>query len=278
MDLKKLLIRSISGLVYVALIVCCCLFGNTGVAILAVFLGILATLEFKKMVHEFAVRNIPCMLLDIAGVVALALGAYIIPIFFWIAIIICRIIEELYSENPNPLHNLAYSFMTQIYIGIPLGLMVAVGTFFSMNTTIILAIFILIWANDTGAYLTGSLVGHTPLFKRISPKKTWEGFFGGLILNIAVGLIICFYGKHAFNLNLCWQIWLGLSIIVTVFGTWGDLAESMIKRTLNLKDSSHIIPGHGGILDRIDSSLMVMPAAFLYFTLLELSRIEYLLN
>lgn len=277
MDLKKLLIRAVSGLIYIALIICCCLWGVTGVAVLAAVLGILATLEFKNMVHEFAAKNIPCLLLDIAGVVALALGAFIIPLIFWIVIMICRIVEELYSDNPNPLHNLAYSFMTQIYIGVPLGLMVGLGTFFGMHTTLILAIFILIWANDTGAYLTGSLIGHTPLFKRISPKKTWEGFVGGLVLNIIIGLIICFYGSHAFDLNLTWQVWVGLSFIVTIFGTWGDLAESMMKRTLNLKDSSRLIPGHGGILDRIDSSLMVMPAAFVYFVLLELSRIQYLI-
>jgi phosphatidate cytidylyltransferase len=142
----------------------------------------------------------------------------------------------------------------------------------------VLAIFFLIWINDTGAFIVGCTIGKHKLFERISPKKTWEGFFGGLIFTCIAAIAFGIWGSDFFNgINrmlvgdtILYSIgsWIGLGLIVSVFGTWGDLIESMTKRSLRVKDSVNIIPGHGGILDRIDSLLLVMPATAIYLLIL----------
>ncbi len=127
--------------------------------------------------------------------------------------------------------------------------------------------FILIWLSDTGAFCVGSLIGKHRLFERISPKKSWEGFFGGLIFCLIAGLVM-FYGFHSYFLIMnLWQM-LGFCAMVCVMGTWGDLVESLIKRSLGVKDSGHLLPGHGGILDRIDSLLVVVPGVTVYIFLI----------
>lgn len=152
--------------------------------------------------------------------------------------------------------------MTQIYIGIPLGAMTLIGEWWNLH--IVLALCLMIWINDTGAFLVGSTLGKHRLFERISPKKSWEGFFGGLVFNIAASYFFSLHSISFFSIDWNYGQWIGLGIATTLFATWGDLVESMIKRDLRIKDSGNIIPGHGGILDRIDSLLMVMPASLLY--------------
>jgi phosphatidate cytidylyltransferase len=128
-----------------------------------------------------------------------------------------------------------------------------------------LSIFIFLWVNDSGAYCTGSLLGRHKLFPRISPGKTWEGSIGGGILVMAVAALIGWLvnqGAEAHTLNML--EWIGLGLVVVVFGTWGDLVESLFKRTLGIKDSGTILPGHGGMLDRFDSALIAVPAAVIY--------------
>ncbi|MDE6334502.1 MAG: phosphatidate cytidylyltransferase, partial [Muribaculaceae bacterium] len=122
-----------------------------------------------------------------------------------------------------------------------------------------LALFIFIWINDTGAYLSGRTLGHTKLCERLSPKKTWEGFWGGFALTVAAGLVAAhIIGGGTGRAYIIWSLY---AAVVSIAGTYGDLFESLIKRTLGLKDSGNIIPGHGGILDRIDSLLAVSPIA-----------------
>ena len=123
----------------------------------------------------------------------------------------------------------------------------------------LLSIFVFIWLSDTGAYCVGSLIGKHRLFERISPKKSWEGSIGGGIFSIASSLGFA----HFFPFMPGWQ-WVGLAIVVVIFGTWGDLTESLMKRQLGIKDSGNILPGHGGMLDRFDSALMAIPAAVVY--------------
>jgi phosphatidate cytidylyltransferase len=120
--------------------------------------------------------------------------------------------------------------------------------------------------NDTGAYLCGSLLGRHKLFPRVSPGKSWEGSIGGGLLVVGIAILVWYllntYVPEQANLNM-WQ-WAGLCLTVVVFGTWGDLVESLLKRTLGIKDSGNILPGHGGMLDRFDSSLLAIPAAVVY--------------
>ena len=145
-----------------------------------------------------------------------------------------------------------------------------VMTYFGNSTLpmILLAMFFFIWINDTGAFLVGSMAGRHRLFERISPKKSWEGFFGGLFFCIGFAFLCRYCLDGLFNLEHVGAdigFWLGMAITVSVFGTWGDLVESLIKRGLHIKDSGNLIPGHGGILDRIDSLLLVLPSIFLYY-------------
>ena len=135
------------------------------------------------------------------------------------------------------------------------------------NALLPLSIFVFLWVNDTGAYCVGSLIGKHKLFPRVSPGKTWEGSVGGgLLVLVAAAVIGWLTGGEDGSLSI--PIWMGLGLVVVVFGTLGDLVESLFKRTLGVKDSGNILPGHGGMLDRFDSSLMAIPAAVIYlFTL-----------
>ena len=134
-----------------------------------------------------------------------------------------------------------------------------------------LSVFIFLWTNDTGAYVSGSLFGRHKLFPRISPGKSWEGSIGGGILVLVVaGFIGYFANMGATPHILDIPAWTGLGLVVVIFGTWGDLVESLFKRTLGIKDSGKILPGHGGMLDRFDSSLMAIPAAVVYLYTLTL--------
>ena len=129
--------------------------------------------------------------------------------------------------------------------------------------------FIMIWLNDTGAFCVGSMIGKHKLFPRISPNKSWEGFFGGVVFAIASAFVFK-YGFPQYFDNISIGGLCGLGVVVSAFATWGDLVESLIKRTLGVKDSGTLLPGHGGILDRIDSLLLVVPASLLYLTALRL--------
>lgn len=185
-------------------------------------------------------------------------------------------IHELYTKAANPINNWAFTLLAQIYCAGSFSLLnfIAVHPGNSTNMPLytplfILAIFVFVWLNDTGAFLVGSAFGKRKLFERISPKKSWEGFFGGLFFTIVSGIVVGVYFPHYFTgLNL--YEWIGLSAVVTAFATWGDLIESLIKRNVGAKDSSHILPGHGGILDRIDSLLLVSPAILLYLYIIQL--------
>ncbi|MBO4598940.1 MAG: phosphatidate cytidylyltransferase [Bacteroidaceae bacterium] len=125
--------------------------------------------------------------------------------------------------------------------------------------------FVFLWASDTGAYCVGSLIGKHPLFKRISPNKSWEGSVGGAVLAIGISMIFAHYDTSLYSTLQ----WAGMALVVVVFGTWGDLVESLMKRQLGIKDSGNILPGHGGMLDRFDSSLIAIPAVALYLAICE---------
>ncbi|MCD8293143.1 MAG: phosphatidate cytidylyltransferase, partial [Prevotellaceae bacterium] len=135
----------------------------------------------------------------------------------------------------------------------------------SYNPILPLSVFIFIWLSDSGAYCIGTLLGRHRLFPSISPKKSWEGSIGGAVCAVIASFMLA----HFFPFLPLWQ-WVGLAIVVVVFGTWGDLTESLLKRRLGIKDSGTILPGHGGMLDRFDSSLMAIPAAVVYLYFISL--------
>ncbi|MER2997335.1 phosphatidate cytidylyltransferase [Pontibacter populi] len=162
---------------------------------------------------------------------------------------------ELYRKQPQPFTNIAFTLLGVLYVALPFGLLHKLGY---LNDTYdwqpILGLMLLIWASDTGAYIAGKNFGKRKLFPRISPGKTWEGWFGGMLLTLAVA-----YGLSVYFQDLELYQWLGIGVIVSVFGVLGDLVESMLKRSLDVKDSGTLLPGHGGILDRFDSLIIVIP-------------------
>jgi len=170
-------------------------------------------------------------------------------------------IYELYSHSNEPFANIAFMILGLFYIGVPFGLVDYIafnGTNF--NAKIILGLLVLTWVNDTGAYLVGSMIGKTPLFPRISPNKTWEGTTGGLVTTLLFGWLLSLFLDNSLTTGQ----WMGLAVIVGVFGGLGDLVESMLKRSVKVKDSGKLLPGHGGLLDRFDAFIFVIPFAAAY--------------
>lgn len=267
MDYRKLLTRTVSGLIYCLIIVLAILWGELGVSFLAALLCIMACVEFARISHD---SESECKLTLITDIIACLLLCFtsIVPVLglFWLLAIVARFIEQLYIRDDNPVRDLAHSMLVQVWIAMPMFLMTLIA--YLGNPMLILSIFLFLWINDTGAYLVGSTLGRHRLFERISPKKSWEGSIGGFAFNMGAAALFYLYGGHFFGIpEASIWIWLGLAATVTVFGTFGDLVESMIKRTLHIKDSGNLIPGHGGILDRIDSALLAIPAAFIYLCL-----------
>lgn len=283
--MKNLILRSITGIIYVGLICGCVLAGSWWFIVFFALIAIAALEEFYHLSNSATGgENITTLIIDVAGGLILCVGlgcvnmsllspfttAVLGGTFFtvYLLYLVVRLVMQLYSQESSPLTNIAYSYIGQMYIALPLGLM---SMFYTLpnGKYLLLATFIMIWLNDTGAFCVGSLIGKHKLFERISPKKSWEGFFGGVFFAVASSFVFKYLFPEYFESislgGLC-----GLGIVVSAFATWGDLVESLIKRTLGVKDSGKLLPGHGGILDRIDSLLLVIPATLLYLTALQL--------
>lgn len=172
-------------------------------------------------------------------------------------------VYELFSESKQPFINVGLIVLGMVYIGAPfalLGFIAFDGDLFYANT--VFGLLLMTWANDTGGYIVGSQFGKHKPMPRISPKKTWEGYGGGIIITLLLSVLLgyIFEGKE----NLDFIHWIVLGVIVVVFGSIGDLVESMLKRSVKTKDSGNILPGHGGILDRFDAFIFLLPFAAAY--------------
>jgi phosphatidate cytidylyltransferase len=183
--------------------------------------------------------------------------------FLYIPFVALFLIIELFRRNKNPFVNVAITFFGALYVSMPFGLL-SYLVFYPpfgnhYNPSFLIGYFLLMWANDSGAYIIGSLFGKHKLFERISPKKTWEGFIGGALTTLIVAFFIA---KYLNELGLIH--WIVIGTITFTIGTFGDLIESQLKRTVDMKDSGRILPGHGGILDRFDSILLSAPIVFVY--------------
>lgn len=275
---KNLVTRAITGVLFVAIMVGGFTDSRFMVILFAIITG-MTLWEYTGLVSEIKDVSVNRFISTVAGVyffLAIAGQRMMLVQGFsvfipYILTIVYLIISELYLKAENPINNWAYTMLGQMYITLPFSLInvLAFQNDANGNLTVDmllpLSIFIFLWTNDTGAYCSGSLFGKHKLFPRISPAKSWEGSIGGGIFVIAAATLIGYltYNPEAPNLLGIPQ-WIGLGIVVAVFGTWGDLVESLFKRTLGIKDSGNILPGHGGMLDRFDSSLMAIPAAVVY--------------
>ena len=270
--------RAITGIIFVGVLIGCILGGSISFSLLFALITALTIHEFGVIISkqpDVEINKPICML---AGVFLFFGFAYLgvmpgqteilIPYLF---LIIYLLVSELYLKKKNPLNNWAYAMMSQIYIALSFA-MLNVLAYHSIgnegelsnyqvqyNPILPLSIFIFTWINDTGAYCTGMLFGKHRLFERISPKKSWEGSIGGGVFSIIAAIVMAHYFPF-----MPISIWIGLALTVVIFGTLGDLTESLLKRTIGIKDSGNILPGHGGMLDRFDSTLMAVPAAVVY--------------
>lgn len=189
-----------------------------------------------------------------------------LALLFLVPIGVCIVFfYELFKISVSPFANIGYTLLGLVFVIVPFTFFHALSYVSGpYNFHIPLAFLLILWANDTGAYLVGMSIGRTKLFERHSPKKTWEGFTGGVVISAGVGYIVSIYYPE-----LSWKIWMSVGILISCFGTLGDLVESMFKRSINIKDSGTILPGHGGLLDRFDGLLFAAPIVYtyLYFVL-----------
>ena len=280
--MKNLIIRTLTGIVFVAVMVSGIVYSPYTLAALFAVITALTAWEFTGIVNTQEDCEVNRFITTAAatffflGFVGYTMSNFSPSISFmpWLLTIIYLLIAELYMQHKRPFLNWAASMMAQLYIALPFGLLCMIHTASEMTLyqhlgnfgyQCVLAIFVLLWCSDTGAYCTGSLIGRHKLFPRISPAKTWEGSIGGGVLAIVASQVFAYFCPILSPME-----WAFFAIVIVVFGTWGDLIESLLKRQLGIKDSGHILPGHGGMLDRFDSSLVAIPAAYVYLLLISL--------
>jgi phosphatidate cytidylyltransferase len=266
--MNESIVRALSGSVYIALLLSATLFSPyTFIALFGIFM-LIAITEFCRLAH---LNKTGPIIMGIAGFILftpfinrdfvtgllLNAGALVIAI---------ALLIELFKKGPSGIKDKTAKLARLIgYVIIPFLLLIKLpftesGEYYPQ---LIIGSFIIIWANDTFAYIVGKTMGRHKLFERISPKKTIEGFLGGMVFAIAGAYILSLYFTVLTPLQ-----WMGSAVILVIFGTLGDLVESKLKRTAGVKDSGNIMPGHGGILDRLDSIIFAIPFLFLYYQII----------
>jgi phosphatidate cytidylyltransferase len=281
--MKNFIVRTITGIIFVAAIVASFLRPEAMVLLFSIVTG-LTIWEFTGLVNERENVNVNRFISTVAGVYFFFAMTYFCSDLYggaaksvvfipYLVTILYLLIAELYLKHPDPIQDWAYTMLSQMYIALPFSMLNVLAFtatnngVVTFNTLLPLSIFVFLWVNDSGAYCVGSLLGRHKLFPRISPGKSWEGSVGGAVFVLAAAYAISYFLDDRM---LTLPQWLGLGLVVVVFGTWGDLIESLFKRTLGIKDSGTILPGHGGMLDRFDSSLLAIPAAVVYLYTLSL--------
>ncbi|MBQ8703474.1 MAG: phosphatidate cytidylyltransferase [Bacteroidales bacterium] len=277
--MKNFWTRTVSAIVYVLLflgsIYSGALLGNklAGAIIFTAFLLFVTvgcTFEFFRIVAKQGAT--PCRplgyVLAVAALLMFALvpmvsAAYgftfvwvfytFVPLFFAVAAV-----AQLWYHSEQPFRDAAYTLVPMLYAAIPLGLM----PWLHFNYNALVMVLIMVWMNDNGAYMGGSLIGKHKMWSRHSPGKTWEG----TIIGVVVTLLVAYFVGPLFNKEIAWYHWLVMGLICSVIDTLGDLVESMLKRSVGMKDSGSIMPGHGGFLDRFDSLLIATPFVYVYLT------------
>ncbi len=274
--MNNMLLRALTGAVFVIVLVGGILYSPLSFVALFALITALTVWEFSTNVNRHAGASVNRIINTVAAVyLFMAMAGYcadyvpsraFIP---YLLSIVYLLVSELYLQKPDPLKNWAYAFASQVYVALGFSLLSVLAFQYDALANVTrfepiypLSVFLFLWTSDTGAYLCGSMLHcyfPAKLFERISPNKSWVGSIGGGVLCLVVAAVLA----HFFP-QLSLPAWLGLGLTVCVFGTWGDLVESLFKRQLGIKDSGNVLPGHGGMLDRFDSSLLAIPAAVIY--------------
>lgn len=280
---KNLLVRTISGVVLLLLVVGALVWSkwSTGALFAVIMVG--GLLEFYRLCRKKGVE--PMISVGVAtslAIFALAFAVFlqwgspatettarvVLGALLYIMLIVpTTFVCELWRKSPTPIANIATTFMGVIYVTLPMAALLYIPQLLigKWSAWAMMAFLSIIWINDICAYLVGITLGKHRLCERISPKKSWEGFFGGLVG--AVGAALLF--GHLFEGNLL--VWGGLGLVTALAGVAGDLVESLIKREVDVKDSGKMMPGHGGFLDRFDALFVAAPFALFYLILTSLS-------
>lgn len=258
-----MLTRAISGAVFVALLIFSIVYGSYSFLILFYFFMMISIFEFSRMlqIRNYSIYIIATLLFS-SICTAMSPISIVLTEATIVLIVLFDFIKNLFDPKSDAVKELGNSFLTIVYTCVPF-LFIAKIPFLNPNSIYegysILGIFILIWANDTFAYLTGMSIGKNKLFERISPKKTIEGFVGGVLATMLIAYLISLQFEVFSTTN-----WIIIGILVSIFGVIGDLIASMFKRQTGVKDTGSIIPGHGGIIDRLDSIIFTAPFIYLF--------------
>ena len=271
--MSEIFTRASVGAVFVTLIIASIYFGHFSFSLLFGVVCVLALLEFYDLVEKggaspqkyFGTLVGTSLFFVFAGKQYISSPLFHLLLLGILLFLFCLFIFELFRKQEHPFQNIGTTLLGVFYVAVPFSLLNIIAFdqegIFAKN--ILVAVFILIWTNDTFAYLSGIVFGKHKLFERISPGKTWEGSIGGIILNIVAAVVTAYYFKELELFE-----WVGLSILISITATLGDLAESLLKRSIGVKDSGNIMPGHGGILDRFDAMLLSIPFVTVYLLLI----------
>ena len=277
-NMKSFIIRAITGVLFAGTLLASILYGSVSFGILFAIITGLAVNEFCNLIHDHK-KTTFSTLLAVSGGIYLFFFMYAnsflsikesntetLLLLPYILLVAYMFVRELYRKKGGILDNMAYFTLSQVYAAIPFALLNVIASYNNnseYNYIFPLAIFIFLWSNDTGAYCVGCTIGKHKMFKRVSPKKSWEGFIGGACTAVVAGYVISLF----YDILNTWQ-WMGMALVVVIAGTLGDLIESCIKREIGIKDSGNILPGHGGILDRLDSAMLAIPCMVIYLYML----------
>lgn len=268
-------LRTITGAVFVIVIIGSVLIGHLVFASLFLIIAIAGYHEFAgicKLLNAYPSKIVGTLLAAATYILIAALNFKLLPVqtaYILLLVPVILLITEMYRSTSSSLLNAATSLLGIIWIVIPLALL---SGFFNLEeemkwreTGLLLGFFLILWIYDSGAYIFGSIFGKHRMIERISPKKSWEGFIGGSL----TGLLVAYLVSASFTGLTVWE-WLLTGITIIIFGTFGDLVESMFKRSAGVKDSGKILPGHGGILDRFDAVFIASPVVYVLERLLGL--------
>ena len=263
--------RTLTAGAFVAVLLGCTFYNQYSFSILFLVVTALGLMEFYSLAEKANAKPLKIIGTTIGSLffitnslvsmnlVKMQVLLLFIPILFVVFLV------ELFLKKENPFTNIAFTILGILYVALPFSLLNYILTYSgTYSYQLLFGIFFILWSNDSGAYLAGVTMGKHKIFPRVSPKKSWEGSIGGLLASFLVAYII-----SGWYTSISFTDWMIVSVIVVILGTLGDFVESLFKRSVDIKDSGNILPGHGGILDRFDSLIMAIPFVFTYLYLLK---------